>query len=426
MTGIALAAIVLFIVLVALGVPIAFVLLALSLLFVLYDPAIIDLAFAQRVLTGTQSFPLLAVPLFILAGELMNVSGISRRVMRFAALLTRRLQGGMAQANIVLSTLLAGMSGSANGDAAMQAKVLVPEMARRGYPVAFATVLTASSALIAPMIPPGIGLILFGFVTDVSIGRMFLGGVVPGLLLAAGLMVTTWLVVRRHGWEPPSDAPPGETRFWLSALNALPAIMLPVIVIVGIRGGVFTPTEAAGVAVVYAFAFCAVYRETSWRQLFLALRATVVATSAILLVLAASAAFSWVLTYERVPHAIGEVMLTLTSSPSLMLLIVAGVLLVCGMFVEGTALILILGPMFLPLVESLGIDPVHYGIVFVFTVHLGGITPPVGTIMFTACAITRTPIGLFARNAVPYISTVILLGLVLIFVPGLSTWLPNL
>ena len=422
----ALVALALFVLLIALGVPIAFVLLALSLLFVLHDPAIIDLAFAQRVLTGTQSFPLLAVPLFILTGELMNISGISRRVMQFAALLTHRLQGGMAQANIVLSTLLAGMSGSANGDAAMQAKVMVPEMARRGYPVPFATVLTASSALIAPMIPPGIGLILFGFVTDVSIGRMFLGGVVPGLMLALGLMITTWLVVRRRGWEPARERPADAPSLLASGLNALPAIMLPVIVIVGIRAGVFTPTEAAGVAVCYALLFCAVYRETSWRQLFGALRATVIATSAILLVLAASAAFSWVLTFERVPHAIGEVMLSLTSSPSLMLLIIAGALLICGMFIEGTALILILGPMFLPLVEGLGIDPVHYGIVFVFTVHLGGITPPVGTIMFTSCAITRTPIGAFARNAVPYIGTVILLGLILILVPGFSTWLPSL
>lgn len=426
MSGQAVAAIALFAGLVALGVPIAFVLLAVSIFFVLMDPSIMDLAFAQRVLTGTQSFPLLAVPLFILTGELMNVSGISRRVMVFASLVTRGMQGGLAQANIVLSTLLAGMSGSANGDAAMQAKVLVPEMVRRGYPTPFASVITAASALIAPMIPPGIGLILFGFVTDVSIGRMFMGGVLPGLLLAFGLMVTTWIVTRRHGWEPAGSAPAAVGGFWQAAISSVPAILLPILIIVGIRAGVFTPTEAAGIAVVYALAFCAIYREATWADLFRALRATAVATSAILLVLAASAAFSWILTFQRVPHAVGELMLGLTDEPHVMLMLVAAVLLVCGMFVEGTALILILGPMFLPLIQQLGIDPVHYGIVFVFTVHLGGITPPVGTIMFTTCAITRTPIALFARASVPYILAVILIGLLLILIPGISTWLPNL
>lgn len=411
-----------FVVLLAIGMPIGIVLLSLSLIYVLLEPAILDVVFAQRVVSGTQSFPLLAVPLFILTGELMNISGITRRVMDFAALVTHRMSGGLAQTNILLSTLLAGMSGSANGDAAMQAKILVPEMTRRGYPVNFSTAITAASALIAPMIPPGIGLILFGFVTNTSIGKLFAGAVLPGLLLAAVMMVQTYFITARRKWDPPGREKP-HTTLGKAFLGALPAILLPVLIIVGVRMGVFTPSEAAAVAVLYTAIFILLYREASWGQIWLALRSTLTTTAAILLVLAASAAFSWVLTFERVPQAIGEAMLAATSQPHLMLALIAGIIFVGGLFIEGTALILILGPMFLPVVTSLGVDPVHYGIVFVLMAHLGGITPPVGTVMFTACTITRVSIVDFAKAIWPYILSYLFVAAVLILFPFFSTWL---
>ncbi|HEY0919218.1 TRAP transporter large permease [Devosia sp.] len=411
-----------FVVLLALGVPIGLILLALSLIYVLLEPAIMDVVFAQRLISGTQSFPLLAVPLFILTGELMNISGITRRVMDFAALVTHRMSGGLAQTNILLSTLLAGMSGSANGDAAMQAKVLVPEMSKRGYPLNFSTALTSASALIAPMIPPGIGLILFGFVTNTSIGRLFAGAIIPGLLLAAVMMAQTHLITRRHGWDPPNRDKP-TISLGRAFLGAAPAILLPVLIIVGVRMGVFTPSEAAAVAVLYTATFILIYREADWRQIWLALRSTLATTSAILLVLAASAAFSWVLTFERVPQTIGEAMLTATDQPQMMLALIATIIFLGGLFIEGTALILILGPMFLPVVTSLGVDPVHYGIVFVLMAHLGGITPPVGTVMFTACAITRVSIIDFARAVWPYILSYLFVAAVLILFPFFSTWL---
>lgn len=416
---------VLFFSLLLLGVPIGFVILALGIAFVLTDPAVMDVAFTQRIILGTQSFPLLAVPLFILVGELMNISGISSRVMTFAELLTRRMWGGLAQTNIVLSTLLAGMSGSANGDAAMQAKILVPEMTKRGYDPAFSTAVTASSALVAPLIPPGIALILFGFATNVSIGKMFMAGVLPGLLLAAGLMITTHIVVKRHGYEPPATTPIDQSLL-LAFFRALPAIILPVIVIIGIRAGVFTPTEAASVAVLYALLFCLVYRETSRAQFHRALRNVVSSTAAILLVLIASSAFSWVMTIEQVPQQIGASLLGISQNPTVVLMMIAVVLLVIGMFIEGTALILILGPMFMPVVQQLGIDPIHYGIVFVFTVHFGGITPPVGIVMFTACSVAKVPIERFAKAGIPYFLTFVIIGLLLILVPKISTFLPGL
>lgn len=414
-----------FVGLLAFGVPIGLVLVCVSVIWVLGDPAVMDVALAQRLIAGTQSFPLLAVPLFILTGELMNVSGITRRVMSFAMILTQPLSGGLAKTNVILSTLLAGMSGSANGDAAMQSKILVPEMVARGYPAPFSAAVTASSALIAPLIPPGIGLILFGFVTDTSIGQLFVGAVVPGFLLSAALLLTTHIVVRRGGWDAPAKAAPMAS-VGAAFLGALPAILMPVIIIVGIRGGVFTPSEAGGVAVAYSALFLLVYREASWRDVWQAMRNTVVMTSAIMLVLAASAAFTWVLTFQRVPQAVGEMLLAATADPTAMLLLVAGILLIAGILVEGTALILILGPMLMPVARELGIDPVHFGIVFVFMIHLGGITPPVGTVMFTTCAITRVSIAAFSRAVIPFILTFIVVAVLLILVPQVSTFLPGL
>ena len=414
-----------FAVLVALGVPIALVLLALSLMWVASDPAIMDVAFAQRIIAGTQSFPLLAVPLFILTGELLNVSGITRRVMDFAMLLTRPLSGGLAKTNVLLSTLLAGMSGSANGDAAMQSKILVPEMSRRGYPAPFSAAVTASSALIAPLIPPGISLILFGFVTDTSIGRLFLGAVLPGIVLSIALMVVVHVMAKRAGWDPARKGP-RETPLGPAFLGALPAIMMPVVIVVGIRGGVFTPSEAGGVAVAYTALFMLIYREASWRAVWMALRNTVVTTSAILLVLAVSAAFTWILTFERIPQAVGETLLSTTSNPTLMLITISAILLIAGMLVEGTALILILAPMFMPVARELGIDPVHFGVVFVFMIHLGGITPPVGTVMFTTCAATGVPLTRFMRAVVPFLFAFLVVAALLIAVPSISTLLGRL
>ena len=416
---------ILFIVLLLLGVPVGFILLSLSVAYVLFEPALMDVVLAQRIVQGTQSFPLLAVPLFILVGELMNISGISRRVMDFASALTRRIWGGVAQTNVLLSTLLAGMSGSANGDAAMQAKILVPEMTRRGYPLGYSSALTAMTSLIAPMIPPGIGLILFGFVTNTSIGALFAAAIVPGLLLAAMMMGQTYFTTRRNRWDPPREAAAGDPSLLRSFIGALPAILLPVLIIVGIRGGIFTPAEAAGVAVVYTIVCVLAYREASWSQVWQALRSTISTSAAIILVLAASAAFSWVLTFEQVPQTIAQGLLSVTDNPMLMLSLLALVLLIAGAFIEGTALILILGPIFLPVTNSLGIDPVHYGVVFVLVAHLGGVTPPVGTIMFTTCTITKTPLTEFMKAVWPMIVAYLIFALVLICVPVLSTGLAH-
>jgi len=239
------------------------------------------------------------------------------------------------------------------------------------------------------------------------------------------MLLQTYFTTRRNRWDPPRAATQEDPPLWRSFVGALPAILLPILIIVGIRGGVFTPAEAAGVAVVYTVICVILYREASWMQVWQALRSTVSVTAAIMLVLAASSAFSWVLTFERVPQGIAEAMLTITDHPILLLCIISIIVLIAGAFIEGTALILILGPIFLPVTNALGIDPVQYGVVLVLMGHLGGVTPPVGTIMFTTCTITKTPLTAFMRAVWPMIISYLAFALLLICVPVFSTGLAN-
>lgn len=413
----------LFIVLALIGTPVALIFLAIIAVWVLADPAILDVVAVQRLVMGTQSFPLLAVPLFILAGELMNISGISHRVTRFALILTRNYSGGLAKTNVVLSTLLSGMSGSANGDAAMQSKILVPQMVRNGYPASFSAAVTASSALIAPLIPPGIGLILFGFVTNTSIGALFAAAILPGLLLASALLVLVHFLCRRNGWEPPRQHSQNNVTLGSAFLHSLPAILMPVLIIIGIRAGLFTPSEAGGLAVAYTLICLMLYREASFRDIIEALRSTIVTSAAIVLILAASATLTWVLTFNHIPQEIGQKLLSITDNGTVMLILLSLILLIAGAFVEGTALILVLAPMLMPVAETLGVSRVHFGVVFVFMIHMGGITPPVGTVMFTTCAATGVSIGQLSKAIIPFLLVFLLVALILIFVPSLSTLL---
>lgn len=411
-----------FLSLTVIGLPIAFVLLGTGIAVTLSDPDILDVAYIQNIIVGTQSFPLIAIPLFILAGELMNISGITRRLMDFASALTAHMIGGLAQVNIVLSMLQAGMTGSANAEAAMHAKTLNPEMVRRGYSPAYAAIVTAASALIAPMIPPGIGLILYGFVTDLSIGKLFMAGIVPGLIMTAGMMVMSHWVAKRRGYERSTErATPARLlqTFW----GAVPAMLMPAIIVIGIRIGIFTASEAGAVAVIYALLFCVVYRECSWRDIAESLASTATTTSVIMIILAASTALSWALSFEQLPQKVAEMLVDTAANKFMLFLIVAVLLLIAGMFVEGTALILILAPMFAPAAVKLGVDPIHFGIFFVYMIHLGGITPPVGTVMFTTCTIARVPLQDFIRESLPWLVMLLGIAVLIAAVPGTATWL---
>jgi len=408
-------------------VPIAFALILSTLSYFVVAGDLPLIAVVQRLVGGLESVPLLCIPFFITAGVFMNHTGISRRLVAFAEVLTGHLPGGLAQVNVVLSTLMGGLSGSNLADAAMQSKILVPEMVERGYRPAFAAAVTASSSLITPIIPPGIALIIYGYVGNVSIGRLFLAGLVPGLLTCLVLMACVHVMSVRRGYRPsrPRRATVGEVL--RNGRTAVLALALPLVIIVGIRFGMFTPTEAGSVAVVYAFVLGAlVYREMKAAKLKKALVESVGATANVMLIIAAASGFSKVLTWERVPHAITESVTGAVSGPATFLLLANVFLLVLGMFLEGNAALIVLTPLLVPVAKALGIDPVHFGIVFIFNLSIGTITPPMGTVMFTTCSITGVKIDEFLREAIPFWVALLVCLLIITYVPEVSLWLPRL
>ena len=335
----------------------------------------------QRTISGLESIPLLAVPFFVMAGVFMNYTGITSRMIRFAEVLTGHMPGGLAQTNVVLSTLMGGLSGSSLADAAMQSKILVPEMEKRGYGKAFSSAVTGASALITPIIPPGIALIIYGFVGNVSIGRLFLAGVVPGVMTCLFMMVVVHFISKRRGYLPIYEKRAGIREVFRAFREASWALFLPVVIVGGIRFGVFTPTEAGSIAILYALVLgTIVYREMTLKDLKTGLIETVTTTASIMLIIAAASSFAWILTWERVPQITANWVLTMVSSPGVFLLLINVFLLIVGMFIEGNAAMLVLIPIFMPMVQALGINDVHFGMVFIFNMAVGSLTPPMGTV----------------------------------------------
>jgi tripartite ATP-independent transporter DctM subunit len=382
--------------------------------------------FVQRLVAATDSFPLLAVPFFILAGAIMNQAGITRRLMVLAEALVGHWRGGLAQANVVLATLMGGLSASANADAAMQAKMLGPEMVKRGYHPAFIAAITASAAVITPIIPPGIGLIVYGFLADVSVGRLFLGGVVPGLLVCAGLMLATAWISRRRGYVAVRERFVSRAELGVAFKDAGWALTIPLFILVGIRFGFFTPTEAGAMTVVYALlvGFFA-HGELQVRDLPGLITETVLATSTVMLIICAAGSFGFYMAWERIPPRLAGLLVTLTDNPWILLLLINLLLVIVGMLIEGTAALILLAPILVPVVTKLGIDPVHFGLVIVLNLTIGGVTPPVGTLMYTTSTIMDVRIDDFAREALPLILAMFAVLFLITFVPELVLFLPR-
>lgn len=411
---------------IAIGIPVAIAIGMAALSFFLLSGAMPPEIFIQRMVAVTHSFPLLAVPLFVMTGVVMNFAGITRRMMSFAEAMTGHWKGGLAQVNVLLSTLMGGVSGSANADAAMQSKVLVPEMTRRGYDLAFSSAVTASSSIISVIIPPGIGLILYGFMGDVSIGRLFLAGIVPGVVICAAMMGAVALRARQLDLQPAYAAPMSWTGRGRALRGAGLALMVPVGIVLGIRLGFFTPTEAGAMAVLFAVIVGLIHGELKRAHIRPILEQTMQATAIILLVICAASAFGFYMTWERIPAQVADLMLQITSNPLALLLIINLLLILAGMFIEGSAALILLTPILVPVITRLGVDPVHFGIVMVFNLTVAGVTPPLGTLMFTTCSITGTPIGQFIRASLPFYVVLFGMLIVLTYVPQLSLWLPNL
>jgi tripartite ATP-independent transporter DctM subunit len=408
------------------NVPVAFAMAIAALSFFLLGDGPPIGIYVQKMVSATDSYPLLAVPFFILAGTIMNYAGITRRLMVLADALVGHWVGGLAQANIILATLMGGLSASANADAAMQSKMLGPEMVKRGYAPAFVAAVTASAAVITPIIPPGIGLIIYGFLADVSIGRLFIGGVIPGIMLCGALMIATAFVSRRRGYLPSRTSFVSAAELGRAFKDAIWALTIPVFILVGIRFGIFTPTEAGAMTVVYALLVGAIaHRELRFADLSEIILETVLATSTVMLIICAASAFGFYMAWERIPPQIAEWLVSLTHQPLVLLLLINLLLIVVGMLIEGTAALILLTPILVPVTSKLGIDPVHFGLVMVVNLTIGGVTPPVGTLMYTTATIMDVRLDAFTREALPLLAALFIVLLLITFFPELVLFLPD-
>lgn len=418
-----------FVAFIILGMPIAFVIGVAGFAFFLSQSMLPFETAVQMTILQSQSFPFLAVPFFIFAGNLMNVSGITSRILSLARLLTRRMYGGTAQISVVMSTLMGGVSGSATADAMMETRILAPEMMRIGYKKGYIVAVNCTTALITATIPPSLGFIIFGFVGEVSIGRLFAGGIIPGILMMFFLMATTSITSRINRYDPPRpDAPKLSAReLVLNLKETVWALLFPVLLIVGIRFGVFTPSESGAFAVIYAVLIGKfVYKELTWAKFKDALITSFRDNGAIMLIIAMSGSFSYAMTWVQLPVALSSLIFGITSNPQFLIIIMLIFLFITGMFVDSNVNFLLLTPIFLPMVKSLGVDPVHFGVLMATVVTLGVMTPPVGAAMYSVCGIIDCPPEEYTKAALPFFGAIMLELFVLVFLPDLVTWIPNM
>lgn len=365
------------------------------------------------------------MPVFLFVGSLMNAAGISKHIYRFADTAVSRLPGGLAQVNIFGSLVFAGMSGSALADIGGIGRIEIDAMRSRGFKPAFASAVTCSSAIVGPIFPPSIPLIIYGTVTGVSVIQLLMGGILPGLLCVAMLMLMTgWLAVRRG--YPRAARWPGASDLWRDFKPAAPAIAAPVILIAGMLAGFFTPTEIAAVTVAYALLISgAFYRELTWAGVRAAAIETLGASAGILLIVAVAALFGWVLSVEGVPQKMTAWMLSISTNPMVLLLLVNGLLLIVGMFLDSTTAILVIAPIIAKPLVAAGVDPVHLGMVVVFNLMIGLLTPPMGLALFLVADIAKVKMKDVLREMLPfYVPLVVTLGLIT-YVPAITTWVPR-
>ena len=412
--------------LMVLGVPVAFALAIASAVAIFVGGKYPQLVVFKEMFTGIDSFPLMAVPFFIFAAELMSGGALTHVLLRFAAQFVGHLRGGLGYANVGSSVLFAGISGSALADAAGPGAMMTKMMQKAGYDRPYAAALSANAAIIGPIIPPSISMIIYALQDEnVSVGGLFIAGFVPGLLIAAALCTVNWWVSKKRDYRS-TDARPSGREMLINTLKALPALGLVALIIVGIRFGIFTPTEASVVAVVYAFV-CGkwLYRTLHWNMLPAITSRSALLTASVLLVMAASQPFAWILTVEGIPQYLSELIISWELSPILFLLAVNVLLLLFGIFMEPLPGIMILVPILAPIANALGIDPIQFAMVVVVNLTLGMITPPVGGLLFVTCVATKTTLSELNKELPIFLVAQFVVLMLLTFVPALSTWLPH-
>jgi tripartite ATP-independent transporter DctM subunit len=379
---------------------------------------------AQKMQFALQNYVLLAIPLFILAAKLMNTAGISLRIFRFADTLVGFLPGGLGHANILGSLIFSGMSGAAVVDAAGLGQIEIEAMTKSGYPPKFSAACTASSSIIGPIFPPSIPMVVFSFVSGVSVGKLFLGGVIPGLLMTVTLMIWVAVQAKRHNY-PRKPFPTADIAKKAFAEAVIPLIA-PVILLGGIWSGIFTPTEAAGVAALYALTVGVfVMRELTFKDLVVAFKATARETAMIGFLVAASAFYAWVLMRTGLTLKMAEWLVGISRTPWVILILINFFLLVVGCFLDTTVAILILGPVFMPVISAVGIDPVHFGVVMVLNLMIGLMTPPFGMILFVMQQVSGLSFENVVKACMPTLIPLVVVLLLMTFIPALVTWVPN-
>lgn len=404
----------------AIGVPIAYALLLCGVALMVHLGNFDAQILAQNIIEGANSFPLLAVPFFMLAGEIMSVGGLSRRIVHLALALVGHLRGGLGYVTIVAACLMAAMSGSAVADTAALASLLLPMMVAAGHERARAGGLIASAGIIAPVIPPSIGFVIFGVAANVSITKLFIGGIVPGLMMGVSIAIAWFFVARREKITPPSKASGAER---LRALRESTwALILPIIVLAGLKMGVFTPTEAAVVAAVYAlFVATVVYRELRLAQLYQVFVSSAKTTAVVMFLVAAAMVSAWLITVANLPGELIALLQPLLDRPTLLLLLMMVITMVVGTAMDMTPTILILTPVFMPLVKAAGIDPIVFGVLFIMNNAIGLVTPPVGTVLNVVAGVGRIRMDEVTRGVLPFMLAQFIVMFLLIFVPQFIT-----
>lgn len=413
-----------FIILLLLQVPIAFVLGITTFVYIILSAnfGLLD-ATPQRLYSGLESYGLLAIPLFMLAGELMNSGGITSRLVTFAKTLVGHFRGGLAYVNVVANVLLAAIIGSATAQIAMMSKTMVPSMEKEGYSKEFSAATTASAGLLGPIIPPSMMFIIYGVSSGTSINDLFIGGILPGILLAFLFILLIGYFGSVHKWPTLNRATFSE--IFKSFISVIPALLVPIVIIFGILSGIFTATEAAAVACIIALLVgIFVYREIKLPSIPGILTNTVITTATITMLIAMANIFGWVLSFERIPQAIATWMTSLTDNPLVFLLIVNIFLLIVGMFLDGIAALIILVPIFMPIIGNYNIDPVHFGIIMCINLTIGLLTPPIGTGLYISSSLTNIKLEKLVRSIWPFLTVSIVALLIITYVPQLVTWLP--
>ena len=411
------------------GMPIVYALFGSTFFFFLFiDQSTPSWTILQKVMNSTQSFSMLAIPFFVMSGSVMNFGGISDKMMDFCECVTGHMRGGLAQVNVLLSMLMGGCSGSANADCAMQSKMLVPEMERRGYSKAFSAAITAASSAATPVIPPGVNLIIFTLIAQASLGRTFAAGYVPGILMSVAMMITVAIIAKKRNYPTTRDKFPPLTEVLKQAFISFWGLFFPFGIILGMRFGLFTPSEGGAVAVLYCFIIGKlVYKRLSFREhLIPIILDTIAGTSSVVLIMVSANVFGQYMTWINLPKIVATSVLGLTSNKYVFLMLCNVVLLIMGMFLEGGAAIMIITPLLLPVALKLGVNVYHFGLVTICNIMIGGLTPPFGSMMFTTCGITGCKISDFIKEVWPFIVALFLVLILITFCPILVTIVPDL